>query len=218
MGNSITDLYEHIRDDYQPTRARTLSKLAGQKVKFVAKLVNHDLGQDEWPTIEEEYHSSTGLHSYEVALSVLDKTLSIANVHTLMSDTRKIELILEFVVNHISYETEIHERHLAPVETLTLRSGDCDDYSALVAALLERVGIDSAIASFENDDKIWHFMVLARLDELDIDRFWCFDDLTDMGLSPGRWIMIESQSLLEFQGDEEWMTQWNLIKAAEVGD
>jgi hypothetical protein len=218
VGNSMTDLYEHIRDDYQPTRARTLSKLRSQKVKFVKKLVNHDLGRDEWPTIEEEYRTSTGLHSYEVALSVLDEALSIAKVNPSFSNTRKIELILDFVVNHISYETEMDERNLAPVETLTLRSGDCDDYSALVAALFEMSGIDCAVASFENNEKIGHFMVLVQLDELYLDRYWYYDDLTDLGLSPGRWIMIEPQSLLEYQGDDEWMTQWKLMMAAEVGD
>jgi len=37
---------------------------------------------------------------------------------------------------------------LAPIETIARRSGDCDDFAILAAALFEYYGIESAIGFF----------------------------------------------------------------------
>jgi hypothetical protein len=51
---------------------------------------------------------------------------------------------LDFIYTHISYEEEIDDVFLAPVETLGFKSGDCDDFSILAAAFFEEAGIDAA--------------------------------------------------------------------------
>lgn len=106
---------------------------------------------------------------------------------------------------------------LAPVETLSFKSGDCDDFSILAATLFECENIESAIGFFRNDDGDYHAMVLVRLDNLaGYSGFYYYDDLTHRDLSEGRWIKIEPQSPIESQGESTWMAQWVLDVVADI--
>lgn len=133
--------------------------------------------------------------------------------------------ILDFLVDHMTYNNEVENVFRAPVEALSIRSGDCDDYTALAAALFEAVGIDSAIGYFKSTKTPGsaHHMVLVRLDELNVTDpyydhvYFFYDDLTGRGLRSGRWIKIEPQRWIDYQGDAEWMDEWELYTAVEVG-
>ena len=124
--------------------------------------------------------------------------------------------ILDFVAWYVDYEPEIDDSQRAPVETLSLRSGDCDDFTILVSALFEMAEIECAIGYFENDAEEAHSMVLVHLDELVGYRYWRYEDLTSLGLLEGDWIKIEPQAPLDEQADEEWMSQWIIKMAVEV--
>ncbi len=85
----------------------------------------------------------------------------------------------------------------------------------LTSALFEGVGIDSAVAFFKDNKGGYHLMTLVHLESIDT-AYYSFDDLTGKGLSEGRWIIIEPQRRIDYQGDEEWFGQWDLMAAAEV--
>jgi hypothetical protein len=129
--------------------------------------------------------------------------------------TEKIHKILDFIYAHISYEKEIDDVFLAPVETLGFKSGDCDDFSILAAAFFEVTGIDAAVGFFENNEGEQHAMVLVHLEDLTGYNYLYFSDLTGKGLEPGKWIIIEPQSPIEFQSGS-WIQQWNLLVAAPI--
>lgn len=54
-----------------------------------------------------------------------------------------------WVQEHIRYINEGVETFQSPVRTLTWRAGDCDDFTTLIAALLESIGIRSELVGLE---------------------------------------------------------------------
>lgn len=62
--------------------------------------------------------------------------------------------IAQHVQNAIYYVHELPERFQTPAETLRLQAGDCDDTTVLVCALLESIGIPSALVCM-NFDADW---------------------------------------------------------------
>lgn len=213
IGNNLTSYYDAVRARYG---------LGGEKygegeypgVMFAAKLAYHDLGNPCWPKIEEEFYDALGVHSYQAAWRRLKRTL--IGIEGDMDAVEKVRHILDFLHEYIVYQGEVDEVIRAPVETLSLGSGDCDDYSTLAAALLEAVGIDSAVAIFRDAEDNYHYMVLIHLDDLGVYNYTYYDDLTVYGLSPGRWIPIEPQYPIERQGYLKWFNRWTLEAAAEV--
>ena len=102
------------------------------------------------------------------------------------------------------------------METLSLRSGDCDDFSILTSALFELGEIDCALGFFENNSGEAHLMVLVHLENLGKYGFYKYEDLSMFDLSQGRWIIIEPQATIEYQADEEWIKQWTIQMAVEI--
>jgi hypothetical protein len=45
---------------------------------------------------------------------------------------------------------------------------------------------------------------------------YSFSDLTDFGLSSGKWIMIEPQKKINEQDDDEWFSQWEIRGVKDV--
>ena len=84
-----------------------------------------------------------------------------------------------------------------------------------MAALLEAVGIDTAIGLFKNKKGEYHAMILVHLEDLEGYDYWYYSDLTDKDLEEGRWIIIEPQTTIENQSDE-WIKQWRLLVAAPL--
>jgi hypothetical protein len=216
IGNSLTSFYDALRDKYGPTGAADHWAAENYKVEFAANLAIHDLQVPSWTAIEKEYFARMGEHSYEAAWEKLQVSLSATGIEYEDTPVRKIEKILRFLYHHITYEDEVDDIYRAPVETLSLGSGDSDDYSILAAALLEAAGIESAIGSFKNDEGKTHFMVLVHIEDLGSYDFLYSDDFAHLGLRPDRWIIIEPQTTIEYQGDEKWMSQWRIEATAEI--
>jgi len=220
IGNSLESYYDTLREGLGPTGARYwwFSPEESQwqtEVEFAVALAQHDLWRIYWPTYESEYERLTGENSYETAWHKLSAIADYIPISQTDQSTEKIKKILEFLGEHIHYESEINDVFLSPVETLGYKSGDCDDYSILTAALFEFFGIESAIGFFKNEENVYHAMVLVNLEDLGSYGNWYYSDLTSKGLSEGKWIKIEPQSSIEAQQDE-WMHQWTLLVAYEL--
>ena len=211
IGNSLASYYEFIRSEIG-----TNMKSEKEECTFAVCLALHDLHRLYWRDIEEQFSEDVGGESYDLAWQVLSKAYDHCEINSRDSDVEKIRKILEFVNWFIDYEHEVDDSKRAPVETLSLRTGDCDDFTILVGALFERAGIESSIARFENEDDEGHYMVLVHLDNLGEYRCWYYEDLQKYDLMKGKWIKIEPQRKIEQQHDEEWMSQWNLKMAVEI--
>ena len=223
IGNSLESYYDSVRDGLGPTGTeywwRSPTKHIWQiEVDFAATLAEHDLWRRYWPAFETDYEELIGENSYETAWHIIESVLEHIDISSTDSPEEKISKILSFLDDNIHYEVEVNDLFLAPVETLGFKSGDCDDFSILCAALFECVDIESAIGFFKNDNDEYHAMVLVNLDDLKSYGYWYYDDLTDLGLSEGKWIKIEPQSTIDLQGDEEWIHQWNILVAAEIAN
>jgi hypothetical protein len=211
IGNSMSSYYEKLRSTYV---LRELSEK--ERCQFAAQLALHDLHKLSFTQIEEKFGEDVGYESYEKASEVLGKAYGYCGVTEDDTDAERIKKILEFVIWYVEYEPEIDDSMRAPVETLHLRSGDCDDFCILTSALFVKSGIDSAIGFFSNQEGAGHAMVLVHLD--DLGGYGCAyrEDLSGFGLQEGIWIIIEPQSLIEYQDDREWINQWKLRMAIEL--
>jgi cell division protein FtsL len=219
IGNSLESYYDLLRQELGSTGADwwwTFSESYWQAAAdFAANLALHDLRRIYWPSIESEYYGDVGEYSYDTAYRKINEVVGLIGTTSYHSSTDKIRMILDFVDEQIHYESEVNDIFLAPVETLGFKSGDCDDFSILTAALFEAVGIDTAVGLFRNDEDEYHAMVLVHLDDLGSYRYWYYSDLTGRGLDAGRWIEIEPQLPIENQGGD-WLRQWNIMVAAPL--
>jgi hypothetical protein len=213
LGNSLDSFYDLVRNDYGLNGDRYGNNYI-MRDQFAASLASHDLGKNTWPNIETSFFIATNQHSYELSKNKLDYFIQLCEINETDTPSLKIDKILDKVNQFIVYQSDVVDVYRSPVEVLDLKSGDCDDYSILVAALFERVGIDSAVGTFENDNHDLHAMVLIRLDDVDFE-YWFWDNLTDYGLQSGRWIHIEPQRTIEEQGNHD-MDQWTLISTCEI--
>lgn len=214
--NSLAAFYDAVRYDEGLAGIKNPWEDEDDQVEFAVSLVLHDLGREVWTEREEAYSAIVGNYSYEDAWRLLKRALEMIGVEPDDTSTEKVMRILEFTSSYIHYQPEGEDVYNSPVETLTLRSGDCDDFAILAATLFEAVGIDAALGLYENATGGRHYMVLIHLDDLEGYAYYYSDNLTAWGLQPGRWIEIEPQTRIERQGDEEWFPQWSLIVAREV--
>ena len=60
-------------------------------------------------------------------------------------------------------------------------------------------------------------MVLVHLNDIGPHNCHYYSDLTDKGLQPGKWIIIEPQETIRGQGTD-WIAQWDLSAAAELSE
>jgi len=212
IGNSLESYYDLVRDE-----EGFMGKWYGDQrdIDFCAKLALHDLGRNCWPSLENKYYEDVGNYSYVMAKNKINDVIGLIEVHAYDSPAEKIEKILQFLSDHLHYELEVNNVYLAPTETLGFKSGDCDDFTTLGAALFEAAGIDAAVGFFKNEKDKYHCMVLVHLKDLEGYDFWKFDDLTGKGLEEGRWIIIEPQYTIENQGDD-WIHQWQLLYTTAI--
>ncbi len=214
IGNSLTSYYDALRYELGTSGSTARWYNADEECFFAAQLALHDLHQLSWPTVDDVYESETGEVSYLQAWEILNEVYARCDITNFDSDTIKIKKILEFININVEYQPEMRDINRAPVETLSLKSGDCDDYSILAAALFKMADIDSAIAYFEKEGA-HHAMVLVKLDELDNYRYYLYADLTYYNLDSGTWILIEPQKDISNQGDDT-MANWSIYAAAQV--
>jgi len=189
-------------------------------VTFAAELASHDIGNCWWPALEAAsgYYNRTGEYSYQTSSRIMDLAMITSGICPSDSEVAKIEKVLSFTNTFVHYEDRILDHMWFPCETLTFRSGDCTSFSILAAALLERAGIEAAIAFFSNSTIGHHAMVLVNLDNLGPFGYWYYEDLTAYGLDSGRWIIIEPQcpSLSVHQSTLDWIGYWDLVACTEV--
>ena len=220
IGNSLESYYDFLRQELGPTGAEgwwlTPTKSYWQaQADFAADLALHDLRLIYWPSIEKDYFEDVGEYSYDTARKKIDEIVSLIEIKSYDTYTERIKKILDFINRYIHYESEVNDVFLAPVETLGFKSGDCDDFSILVSALFEAVGIDAAIGFFTNEKLQYHAMVLIHVDDLTGYGYYYFSDLTSLGLEKGKWIVIEPQTTIENQATD-WVRQWILFVAAPL--
>ena len=97
------------------------------------------------------------------------------------------------------------------------QSRDCDDFSILAACLFEYAGIKRAIGFFENTTlNAKHSMVLVQLSDLGNYGYFYYSDLTNFGLSNGKWIIIEPQIAILEQYTRNSSNKWSLVVASEI--
>ena len=214
IGSSLALYYDRVRSIYGPRTGWTDRQIT----EFMAKLASHDLGVNCWPKLETSFHSQIGEYSYKLAWTLIHETLKFADVNGSQPQMIRVKKILESIKNTIRYEYDLGDVYLAPAETLTFKSGDCDDYATLAAALLKAAGIESAIAVFQNngDPNQKHFMTLIHIEKISGYGYKYFNDLTNLGLKPGRWIVLEPQHTLEMQNDSDWFKKWKILAATEI--
>ncbi len=211
IGNSLESYYDLLRTEEGPRRWWSKQRDAD----FCAALALHALGQYYWPSVEDDFFSDVGEHSYALAEEITNEVIEYLGFRTGDTETNKTKKILEFINENIHYEYEVNNPYLAPAETLGLKSGDCDDFSILACALFEAVGIDAAFGFFKNDADGYHCMVLVHLEDLGSYGYWSYSDLTGYGLASGRWIIIEPQYEIDYQ-NSDWVGEWSLVAASAV--
>jgi len=220
IGHLLSDYYDVVRDEYRPQPSYWwISQDEPTQQEFVdfgADLAKHGLGEVYWPDIENDFYERSELaygyktHSYERARTELINVKNLIGIGAGDDNATKIEKILDFVNDNVHYENDMKGNFLAPMETLTLGSGDCEDYSILVGALFELVGIDSALAF--NDT---HAFLLVRVNGLGEYNSQGYGDLTNYGLAPGKWTIIEPQVRIE---DQYAVTSNYIFNFNVVGD
>jgi len=228
VGTALETYYDYVRANSYSSGLgmvdegdwRTLPGYYDLSASFAAELASHDIGNCQWPALEAAsgYHDSTGEYSYQTSCRIMDEAMALSGISPSDSEVTKIEKVLSFTNAFVHYEERIIDHMWFPCETLTFRSGDCTSFTTLTTALLERAGIEAAIAFFANSTMGHHAMVLVRLDDLGPYRYWYYEDLTDRGLASGKWIIIEPQCapLSGQQSRLDWIGYWDLVACAEV--
>jgi len=204
------DYYITIREDYGGAIFNQ------DKVDFCAQLSKHDRAAYYWPVADSTYYDITGYHRYYAAFATQLSVLNLVGVKGTDSAAVEISKILSFIDGNITFQYDMYDRYFAPTETLSSGTGDCDDFSILASSMFEMMGIQSAIAYFQNSYGGAHAMVLVHLPDLGGYGYYYYSDLTSLGLASGKWIIIEPQTLIQNQDDSSWFSQWIIEVAAET--
>lgn len=216
----ISLTFNEIRKEYQPNYNPWVDDLYYYEqisVEYAADVCAHDLGRIYWPDIENIYYNLTGNTLCDEAYNRLFQAIELVNISGSDTDTKKVERILSFTSNYIEYQYDLNDEFLFPSETLSYKTGDCDDFSILAAALFEYEDIQSAIGFFESDYYEYaHCMVLINLNDLEGYGCYYYDDLTDYEISEGRWIILEPQSNINDQAERSWFEKWDIYAIAEI--
>jgi hypothetical protein len=228
IDNTLQEYYDNVRYyigiKFGGWRHIIFGDLLGDKnvaTRFQAKLAAHDIGlrSKYWREVEDRlearyYQTTSGHYSYIDARRKIDKVIEYIGIGEHETDEKKIRKILNFVKESVRYKPDFDEIQRAPLETLNL-SGDCDDFSILVAALFRRVGINSAIASFKSKTGgPHHAMVLFQSKES--LPCYSYSDLSQFELEQGRWYLIEPQERFDKQNDPESFEKWIIEAAASI--
>jgi len=216
VGHLMECCYADIREIYEEQWDGFWWQIIGDDedvITFAANLAEHDLGRLYWIDANDKYNSLRDQNMPEnmnqAALTKLSHVPDYIEIKENDSPVTKVEKILDFVTSWVHYEHDTNEVFLSPIETLTFRSGDCDDSAILVSALFELVGLEAGIVFVTNDEGGKHAMTLLHLDDLGGYGHYYFQDLTDHGFKEGKWILIEPQDTIENQANEGWMEQWS---------
>lgn len=209
-GNLPWSYYEEVRRVHAPASGRD------EKLDWLADIVMHDLGRRSWAAEKLKYRDRSGRYAHRDALRTLRLVLENAEVSEEQDEQERMRRILDWMNDHLAYEHEIDDLFRAPIETLSLGSGDCDDWTGLAAALMNEAGIDAAAGWFTRTDEEGkeraHMMLLVPA-ELGTKAWW-FKDLSKHGL-PGGWHVVEPQRRLDEQKSPN-IRRWSLVAARAI--
>ncbi|MBO3832078.1 MAG: hypothetical protein FGF51_01640 [Candidatus Brockarchaeota archaeon] len=209
----LWDYYDTVRIFYRDGKLNTTA------TELVADLAKHGLGRTYWPSLEDPYFQIAGEHSWTTAMRKLEAVYALIGIGPEDAPVERIKKILQFINNNIHYQVDYDSIFLSPLETLIFGSGDCEDYAILAATLFEMAEIDAAIAfgtvTYANKT-IGHVMVLVHMDTLGPYGFHSYEYLTGMGLSLGKWILIEPQNTIDKQYNPNWFNLWRIQAAVDV--
>jgi len=215
MELSFSDIRTQNQPHYSPWMSiETYDSLS---VEYASYICAHDLGRYYWPDIEKNYYDKTGGPLYTAAYERIQTLVEIINISKNFSHVENVKRVLDFTISYITYQDDPNDEFLFPTETLTFRTGDCDDFSILTAAVFEEIGIQSAIGFFENKtDGLLHAMLLLNLDDLGKYEYYSYSNLTSFNLSEGQWIIIEPQLPISRQRDIDFLEKYELLVASEI--
>ena len=215
VGHLLECCYADIRGIYAEEWSGFWWQIVGDDedvILFAARMAEHDLGRLYWIDANDKYNSlrDEGMpeNMNTAALVKLSCVPDFIGIEGSDTPATKVEKVLDFVSTWVRYEHDLNNEFLSPVETLSFRSGDCDDFAILTSALFELVGLEAGIVFVTNDAGDAHAMCLLHLNDLGGYGYYYFSDLTDYDLKAGEWILIEPQSPIDGQDNEGWMEQW----------
>ena len=100
------------------------------------------------------------------AMDWFDSTCAISNAHATRDGLFTMVATYNFIWTYVTYKVDDYAQ--TPFETLTLRTGQCEDNAILMASLCESVGLDSAInfvnVTSETIQNASHDMCLVHFD------------------------------------------------------
>ncbi len=224
IGNQLQSFYNEVRNCIlQSPLDKTTKMLVAMDV-----LASHDIGYGDYfirilkifgcEDIETEfllgYGEESGVSSWRLASEKILSALILANITEDDSTEEKISKILKFIYNRVFYENELDaftDFPRAPVETLALGSGDCDDFATLASALFCASGVDGVGIGIIEELNSYHAVVLVKEPVTEN-----YIDIEDRDLiSGGRWYIIEPQLPLEYQINAD-LSEATFVDGVEV--
>lgn len=130
-----------------------------------------------------------------------------------LSDFYRAKMIFNSFIKNMTYISDPRIKWdfvQYPSETLKLKGGDCDDLSVLYSALLESIGIQTALVDYRSRNDIRHVNVLVNTKLSAQQAFLITENDTKYFIRKNQfdidevWIAIETTSLTDFD------TAWNL--------
>ena len=219
IGNLLASFYDDLRTALGPTGGAwtlTEQEFWAESAEFATNLGMHDQGRVYWSYLDAAYYSIEGEHTCETAERIFEDIMGYIDFLPTDSSLDKMNKILLFVNEIVEYQYDMNDVFHSPLETLTYKSGDCDDFTILVSAMFEEIGIESAVGLFLNEAIEGHAMVLVKLSDLgSYGGYYYYSDLTSLGLEAGDWVIIEPQTTLDNQ-HTSWNEQWSLYVASEL--
>lgn len=121
---------------------------AGAKVANKEVTIYGNVSESDW--LAQSYRSMIDEPNQDEFYAGLQKQLREVRDKMTLNDDEFADLMAVFVQS-IPYETTPENPAKFPIETFAEKSGDCDDKSLLLAALLSREGFRTALLSFPDE-------------------------------------------------------------------
>lgn len=110
----------------------------------------------------KDYLKSLGLNSTPLKISTKWNSVRTSKITLDYPKYNTIEEINSYVNKTISYKSDNIDYWQTPDETLSSKTGDCEDYVILKRAMLKRLGIDSMmLVGFDVAYRINHAILLV---------------------------------------------------------
>lgn len=204
IDSPMQEYFELVRKSYAE-RPWWQDSTYEKQAQLAAQIAANAAGDAFWKKEEAKYSSKTGQNSYVVQADLLDALMNSAGINKSISDGEKLERILE-LLQHIKYENDLNNDFRFPLETLKLKSGDCDDFSIIAAAMLKRLGIKTAIVLVSGTEGVHSWIAVQGNFELQKYK---------LAGSKEEWMVVEPQFPYTRQSPE-WFSKYPRILAYAI--